>query len=53
MIVIADKNGGIYLKFVRPGDRFDVEVWSDGNILLTRSASMTVSAKAINKKRGK
>ena len=40
MIVTVDKNGGIYLKFAQPGDRFDVEVLRDGSIVLRRLKSL-------------
>lgn len=36
MTVTADEKGNLALPMTRPGDRFDVEVSSDGKVVLTK-----------------
>ena len=54
MTVVADNKKRVTLRLAKPGDRFDVQVASDGNYILTRLEPVLLrgTAKVRIEKRG-
>ena len=54
MTVVTDNKKRVTLRLAKPGDRFDVQVVSDGNYILTRldPVQLKGTAKDRNEKRG-